>query len=121
MARFDRTVKCVGCGGAFRTAFKLNRCPSCYPLYCRYMAYDRGTEPAVTAVKKAIKLGDLLPLRGQYCVDCGDPARDYDHRDYNKPLDVDPVCRSCNIRRGAAIPLVGSGIKSLELTAKAAA
>ena len=37
------------------------------------------------------------------CVDCGANATDYDHRDYNKPLDVEPVCRSCNIRRGNAV------------------
>jgi hypothetical protein len=37
------------------------------------------------------------------CVDCGAQARDYDHRDYNKPLEVDPVCRRCNLRRGPAI------------------
>lgn len=28
---------------------------------------------------------------------------DYDHRDYTKPLSVEPVCRSCNKLRGPAI------------------
>lgn len=31
-------------------------------------------------------------------------ARDYDHRDYNKPLEVEPVCHSCNMKRGPGIP-----------------
>ena len=29
-------------------------------------------------------------------------AYDYDHRDYSKPLEVDPVCRRCNQMRGPA-------------------
>jgi hypothetical protein len=41
------------------------------------------------------------------CVDCGAQARDYDHRDYNKPLEVNPVCRRCNLRRGPAIEVAG--------------
>lgn len=34
------------------------------------------------------------------CADCGQPACEWDHRDYMKPLDVDPVCRACNQARG---------------------
>jgi len=30
----------------------------------------------------------------------------YDHRDYFKLLEVEPVCRGCNRRRGQAFPLV---------------
>lgn len=38
------------------------------------------------------------------CVDCGkNPAIEYDHRDYTRPLEVDPVCQSCNQLRGMAI------------------
>lgn len=33
------------------------------------------------------------------CVDCGKRAHVYDHRDYSKPLEVEPVCRRCNSRR----------------------
>jgi hypothetical protein len=46
----------------------------------------------------------LPPVAGQTCVDCGRPATCYDHRDYNKPLEVEPVCHACNSVRGAAIP-----------------
>lgn len=38
------------------------------------------------------------------CVDCGKGATDYDHRDYTKPLEVAPTCRSCNRRRGPGYP-----------------
>lgn len=36
------------------------------------------------------------------CVDCGKQAHDWDHRSYLRPLDVVPVCRSCNLKRGPA-------------------
>ena len=57
---------------------------------------------AMRAVKKAIERGLLPPIDGRYCVDCGAFAHVYDHRDYSKPLSVDPVCRSCNRTRGPA-------------------
>lgn len=54
-------------------------------------------------VKKAIKYGLLARLDGSVlCVDCSALATEYDHRDYNRPLEVDPVCRPCNFRRGQA-------------------
>jgi hypothetical protein len=37
------------------------------------------------------------------CCDCGADAKNYDHRDYTKPLEVDPVCFSCNYKRGPAL------------------
>ena len=58
-------------------------------------------------VSKAVKAGDIPHISTQSCVDCGKQAAAYDHRDYNKPLDVEPVCKSCNYKRGAAIPRVG--------------
>lgn len=55
------------------------------------------------AIRKAVKSGVIQKLDGSVqCVDCGNPARHYDHRDYTKPLDVSPVCRSCNFKRGPA-------------------
>jgi hypothetical protein len=58
-------------------------------------------------VALAIRTGQLLHPTNFKCVDCGDAAVEYDHRDYNKPLHVDPVCRSCNLQRGPAIPTKG--------------
>jgi hypothetical protein len=54
------------------------------------------------AVAMAVKRGDLQHVSTLYCVDCGKFAQCYDHRDYEKPLDVEPVCFSCNSRRGPA-------------------
>ena len=56
-------------------------------------------------VHAAIKRGLLPNLKagGYACADCGKTALEYDHRDYGRPFDVEPVCRSCNKRRGTAI------------------
>lgn len=60
--------------------------------------------PAHAAVAKAIASGLLQPARRFRCVDCNcRQAFVYDHRDYSKPLQVDPVCRSCNVMRGPAL------------------
>lgn len=51
----------------------------------------------------AIRTGRLLPARTYRCVDCHERwATAWEHRDYDKPLDVDPTCDSCNFRRGPA-------------------
>lgn len=68
-----------------------------------------GAAKAYSAVARAIASGILPRAKELKCVDCGAQARDYDHRDYNKPLDVQPVCRRCNKLRGPAIP-VGEGL-----------
>jgi hypothetical protein len=56
------------------------------------------------AVNRAVLYGDLPKLDGSIkCFDCDAPARHYDHRDYRKQLAVQPVCASCNRKRGTAI------------------
>lgn len=59
-----------------------------YPAECSYALYY------------ALKIGAIKPARGQICVDCGRAATELEHRDYLRPLDVDPVCHRCNCRRG---------------------
>lgn len=55
-------------------------------------------------VTAAIYHGDLPKLDGSVvCTDCGEPAQEYDHRDYKKPLEVDPVCMACNAARGPGL------------------
>lgn len=54
-------------------------------------------------MKWATKMGALPILDGSIkCVDCGAVATQYEHRNYGRPLDVEPVCRTCNVRRGPA-------------------
>lgn len=64
----------------------------------------RGGKYCHTQVAKAIRRGILAHPSKFPCADCGKAAREYDHRDYNFPLVVSPVCRGCNARRGRAIP-----------------
>lgn len=93
-------------------------CPYCLvprgadePFYKRYhgkcsFAVSEISKRATVKVKKAIKSGLIQPISPEtLCVDCGKPARDYDHRHYRKPLDVEPVCRTCNQKRGPALDL----------------
>lgn len=56
-------------------------------------------------VASAVARGLLPRASTLTCVDCGRQAQVYDHRDYDKPLAVDGVCRSCNTKRGPAIQL----------------
>jgi hypothetical protein len=66
-----------------------------------------GKSEAGAAVQCEIREGRMQRAHTLKCMDCGSNASDYDHRDYNRPLDVQPVCRSCNLRRGPAIPKSG--------------
>ena len=68
-----------------------------------------GMLEAIAAVNKAVKTGALASVKTLICVDCGSQAQCYEHRDYNKPLEVEPVCRKCNFRRGSAKPLTIQG------------
>lgn len=69
---------------------------------CLYAHGPRQTH-AIGVLRYATLKGLLPRARECTCVDCGKPATDYDHRDYAKPLDVQPVCRGCNVRRGVAM------------------
>jgi hypothetical protein len=85
-------------------------CSACGQLPVRYRANykqsinDNQISRAVT--KYAVKVGFLPDPTNFICLDCkGRQAQCYDHRDYSKPLEVDPVCLRCNNSRGRGIPL----------------
>lgn len=84
------------------TGKRLRFCDECQ--VARFV--DNGGRAAHTAVNLAVKRGELPPVKTLLCADCGAPACDYDHRDYAKPLEVDPVCRKCNRARGPARPVL---------------
>ncbi len=68
-----------------------------------------GRGRASDAVYYAIKKGNLPNLKKErvICSKCSkERATCYDHRDYNKPLEVTPVCVSCNKILGPAIHFV---------------
>ncbi len=58
---------------------------------------------AKTAVYLAVRNKRLPRPEELKCFDCEKQAQVYDHRNYSKPLEVVPVCRSCNALRGPAI------------------
>lgn len=108
-------MTCFACGkqAMGRSAAKYARCEPCRKAgrfgELPSPAYDKGGGTrAVAAVAAAVRDGYLSPPAEHQCVDCGAQAQQYDHRDYRKPLVVEPVCRSCNKLRGPAIPLDGS-------------
>lgn len=57
---------------------------------------------AHAAVFRAVQRGDLPDLKEEFvkCEDCPRRATAYDHRCYDLPLEVTPVCKSCNAKRG---------------------
>lgn len=81
---------------ALKRYVKRHRCPRCAGA----AHYARAT--ATSLVNRAIHLGRLLPAHSYRCTDCPAWAEQYDHRDYGKPYLVEPVCASCNCRRGPA-------------------
>ena len=106
--------KCVVCGTVelARAASQHFRCTECKTAG-RFAPFQvphswTGQGHAHGVVGRAIRGGELAHPTTLACTDCGVPAQQYDHRDYNKPLDVQPVCRRCNLKRGPAIPAHGS-------------
>ena len=59
---------------------------------------------AAYKVRESKRKGYINSAAEHICVDCGRPAQVYDHRDYDKPLDIIPVCITCNKSRGPALP-----------------
>lgn len=71
-------------------------CRLCLPV-------GTAQDTALRATSLARRYNLLPTLDGLVrCTDCPKPATDYDHRDYDKPLSVEPVCHGCNIKRGPA-------------------
>lgn len=95
---------CADCNATFRS-YTAKRCDKCRSARREYMRTGRGAGEAHTAVARAIRHGEIPAPATLACTDCGGQAQQYDHRDYNFPLVVEPVCRPCNLRRGPAIPL----------------
>lgn len=97
MSATEKRSVCVVCEGAEPHHSASPYCSPCGKKVARIR------QAAIIAVRKAIRMGDLWHPKLRLCVDCGKQAHDYDHRDYSKPLQVDPVCRRCNLMRGPAI------------------
>jgi hypothetical protein len=108
-----KPITCFRCGqGALRAkAFKFAMCLSCTS------EHNAENRAACSKVSHAVLKGLLPRVSTQVCVDCGAPAKDYDHQDYTRPLAVEPTCRPCNHKRG---PSLDSKARSLPNRIKAA-
>lgn len=101
---------CVHCGAAFTTASHVARyCEDCRTANARRaqkrVERDRRLMKRAHALVRNRLAQGLLPSPTLFvCADCGLPATAYDHRDYTKPLDVEPVCDTCNSLRGPGYP-----------------
>lgn len=91
-ARCGAVELSTGCTRGFQ-------CHACRPV----RAASHPKCRAHRAVARAIADGLLRPVLDCQCVDCGQQAEHYGHRDYSKPLEVQPVCRRCNFKRGPAL------------------
>ena len=99
-------MKCPACG-INETMHKLSwLCRKCSEIRARRRADI--TRRSHKAVEQEILAGRLPPVKNLACVDCGEPAVCYDHRDYSKPIDVDAVCKSCDASRGPGAPYDGA-------------
>ena len=93
----NREIKdCPMCGTGFK-----NRASHYCSSGCGTSAHSISLI-AHRLVKKAVDSCAIPKASDFPCADCGEKAVEYDHRDYTKPLAVDPVCRSCNTKRGPA-------------------
>lgn len=93
-----KSYRCRACDAPFEGYF-VGRHYYCEP--CRYEHYA-AQRAAKAWVRQAIESGVLMSPTAHRCVDCGDWAVHWEHRDYSRPLDVEPTCCSCNHRRGPA-------------------
>lgn len=89
-------ASCPICGGERHPYSTRRHCLDCDT------AVTRVRQEAIKVIANATRKREMPKAKELACVDCGKPAYDYDHREYSKPLNVVPVCRACNLRRGPA-------------------
>lgn len=105
-----RVIWCLSCGANIEhRGATAKRCLNCARSHALQSRIRRQKDLvlatwAVLRVQEAVKNAQLPHISTQICVDCGKRAEHYDHRDYYKPLEVEPVCRGCNKRRGPGYP-----------------
>lgn len=107
--RITETKACEMCGATHSRYYSAKYCMNCVQIRnresARRSARNNPNNIARRMVALAVSTGFMRPASEFLCIDCGDPAKHYDHRDYNRPLDVDPVCTRCHGRRGRGIEL----------------
>ncbi len=71
--------------------------------YADHIKAHRKAHPEKRAarlmIRTAVRRGDLPHILTCACVDCGVQAAEYHHEDYSKPLEVEPLCKLCHVKR----------------------
>jgi DNA-binding XRE family transcriptional regulator len=96
--RSRHATHCVKCGGT-NGEKSLTYWSLCSPCF---LAEETAKAAARRVFRDAQRKGLFPAAKTLKCVDCAEQAMDWDHRSYDRPLDVVPVCRSCNQKRGPA-------------------
>jgi len=119
MFYMSRTLKaCLGTKKPHENGLQRRNCRHCKAAYARgsrargYKEKPRqlpkNQYSAKLAIYNAVRRGALPNVKTLACVDCNEPATVYEHRDYLKPLEVEPVCHRCNKHRGPALNVVSA-------------
>ena len=66
--------------------------------------YHNRNRPTHNKVLNEVRRGRMPGIRTQMCDDCGMGAEHYHHVDYDKPLEVIPLCAKCHHKRHAKDP-----------------
>lgn len=110
-------MKCLG--GIESESHTRRSCKLCKSIYMKsYRATGQFLESERLRYQK-LKNSNLMKAKGKVynevrygrlpkasdlkCIKCGEQAHCYDHRDYLKPLDVNPVCARCNKLMGEGL------------------
>lgn len=59
--------------------------------------YEKHLARAI--VTNRVTCGTILKASLLKCVACGEQAEEYDHRDYKKSKEVEPLCKRCHTKR----------------------
>lgn len=90
---------CKGCKAAYSKRYRdEGRYESSASYYARIK--DTAMNRAKGVVSVAVRMGRLPDVKQLRCSDCGERAACWEHRDYRYALWVEPVCVSCNSKRG---------------------
>ena len=94
--RYELTKKGKRATKKYRTSEKGNKTARQYVANYRDKYPKR--EKANRMITNAIRSGRMPPAKTKECYYCDDNATAYHHPDYNRPLDVIPVCPNHHIQ-----------------------
>ncbi len=88
--------ECKDCKAAYARAWR--RTPKGIENSKRIHEKNKTTKmvKAITEIMKKVRSGEMVPANFHECTYCFEVAKAYHHDDYDKPLEVKPVCLSCN-------------------------